>query len=216
MTPAQTKLELVWIIGNLGRDKLANRGGGVLHCAVKNEISLGNWREKLKFVQFSPELRAVLSVLLHFVQFLLQVPNHTLIVGNLPGKDENEMMNIWISYIWTAELKKKKKKDEENMIIAIKDATLRKESLKNLGSAGIWLELLFLWGEIEKQVRITLIGRLHPPLPDFSMSLYLALLGLKTDCEVSSGPGLQQGATVMKGQQQDRAGCRYELYDKTI
>ena len=30
-----------------------------------------------------------------------------------------------------------KKTDEENMIIAVKDATLRKENLKNLGFAGI-------------------------------------------------------------------------------
>ena len=28
------------------------------------------------------------------------------------------------------------------MIIAVKDATLRKESLTNLGFAGIWLELV--------------------------------------------------------------------------
>ena len=66
---------------------------------MKNEISLGNWREKLKSHKFSSELRAVLSVLLDL--FLLQVPNHTfipeswsLIVGNIPGKDEDEMMNI--------------------------------------------------------------------------------------------------------------------------
>ena len=32
-----------------------------------------------------------------------------------------------------------KKTNEENMIIAVKDATWRKESLKNLGFAGIWL-----------------------------------------------------------------------------
>ena len=30
-----------------------------------------------------------------------------------------------------------KKTNEENMIIAVKEATLRKESLKNLGFAGI-------------------------------------------------------------------------------
>ena len=55
VTPAQTKPKLVSIIGNLGRDKLVNGGVGMgssnLHCAVKNEISLGNWREKLNFVQ---------------------------------------------------------------------------------------------------------------------------------------------------------------------
>ena len=63
----------------------------------------------------------------------------SLIVGIIPGKDEDEMMNIWISYIWTAELNKT---NEENMIIAVKDTTLRKESLNNLGFAGIWQELV--------------------------------------------------------------------------
>ena len=52
-------------------------GWGVLHCVVKNEISMGNWREKLNFVKFSPEQRAVLSVLLDL--FLLQFPYHTFI-----------------------------------------------------------------------------------------------------------------------------------------
>ena len=33
-----------------------------------------------------------------------------------------------------------KKTNEENMIIAVKDATLQKESLKNLGFAGVWLK----------------------------------------------------------------------------
>ena len=63
----------------------------------------------------------------------------SLIVGIIPGKDEDEMMNIWISYIWTAQLNKT---NEENMIIAVKDTTLRKESLNNLGFAGIWQELV--------------------------------------------------------------------------
>ena len=40
VTPAQTK------------SKEGEGGGGeVLHCAVRNEISVGNWREKLNFVQ---------------------------------------------------------------------------------------------------------------------------------------------------------------------
>ena len=43
---------------------------------------------------------------------------------------------------------KKKKKNEENMIIAVKDATLPKESLKNLTFAGIWLELV-IFCEVE-------------------------------------------------------------------
>ena len=34
----------------------------------------------------------------------------------------------------------------------------------------------------------------------------LALLGLKIDCEVISEPGLQQGATVMKGKPQESQG----------
>ena len=46
VTPAQTKSKLVRIIGNLGRTcepGVGELGRGVLHCAVKNEISLGNW-----------------------------------------------------------------------------------------------------------------------------------------------------------------------------
>ena len=158
VTPTQTKPKLVLIIGNLG---LAKRGRGwgcwVLQCAVKNEFFYwGTSGRSWPSYKFSPELRVVLSVLLDL--FLLQVPNHTFIAvqssyqlrwqaswelvincGNIPGKDEDEMMNKWISYIWTAEFKKT---NEENMIIAVKDATLRKESLKNLGFAGIWLELV--------------------------------------------------------------------------
>ena len=42
-------------------------------------------------------------------------------------------MNIWISYTWNGI----KKTNEENVIIAVKDATLLKESLKNLDFAGI-------------------------------------------------------------------------------
>ena len=44
---------------------------------MKNEISMGNWREKLNFVKFSPEQRAVLNVLLDL--FLPQFSNHIFI-----------------------------------------------------------------------------------------------------------------------------------------
>ena len=52
VTLAHTKPKLVWIIGNLRRDKLVNqRGWEVLHCTVKNQISLWYRREKLNFVE---------------------------------------------------------------------------------------------------------------------------------------------------------------------
>ena len=56
----------------------------MLHCAVKNEISLGNRREKLN-LKFSPEVRVVLSVLLDL--FLRQVPNHT----SIPVQRSNQL-----------------------------------------------------------------------------------------------------------------------------
>ena len=171
VTPDQTKPKLGWIIGNLGRDKLANgggKGGGewrVLHCVRELESWTGklNWKVELRTNLVRSWEQCWVSYLICFCfRFLVShlyrcsaltnwvskpAESWSLIVGNIPGKDDDEMMNIWISYIWTAELKKKKK-NEENMIIAVKDATLPKESLKNLTFAGIWLELV-IFCEVE-------------------------------------------------------------------
>ena len=99
-----------------------------LRCEEWNSMHWGTGGRSWTSYKFSLALRAVLSVLLHFffcLRFLITylyrcsaltnwaskpAESWSLIVGNIPAEDEGEMMNIWISYIWTAELKKQMKR----------------------------------------------------------------------------------------------------------
>ena len=150
-------------------------GRGVLHCAVKNftgklagedELrtnSVRSWEQCCVFylICFCNKFLYQCNALTNWASELAESWWLIIVRKYIPGNDEDNMMSIWISYNWIAALKKT---NDENIIIAVKDATLRKESLKNLGLPGFdWSLLFFVKWNRETLATIT-FGRLHPPL----------------------------------------------------